>query len=105
GLALGGEVADYVMGNFLKPRGDGDDEPMTAAAPAPRTVNETLPISQVQPLLTEALAGWHAAGVDTPVPHGIDVRITDPVVGLSAKPPPGSPAPTPTRPREAAPPM
>jgi membrane-associated phospholipid phosphatase len=105
GLAVGGEVADYVIGNFLKPRGDGDDEPMTAAAPAPRTVNETLPVSQVQPLLTEALAGWHAAGVDTPVPHGIDVRITDMVVGLSGKPSAGSPGRTTTRPREAGSPM
>src|SRR5262249_8403373 len=32
GLAVGGEVADYVIGNFLRPRGDGDDEPMTSAA-------------------------------------------------------------------------
>jgi hypothetical protein len=105
GLAVGGEVADYVIGNFLKPRGDGDDEPTTAAASAPRTVNETLPVSQVQPLLTEALAGWHAAGVDTPVPHGIDVGITDPVVGLSGKPSAGSPGRTTTRPREAGSPM
>jgi membrane-associated phospholipid phosphatase len=105
GLAVGGEVADYVMGNVLKPRGAGDDEPMTAAAPAPRTVNETLRLSQVQPLSTEALAGWHAAGVDTPGLQGIDVRITDPVVGLSGKPSAGSPGRTTTRPREITSPM
>jgi hypothetical protein len=105
GLAVGGEVADYVIGNFLKPRGDGDDEQMTAAAPAPGTVNETLRVSQVQPLPAEALGRWHAAGVDTPAPHGIVVRITDPVVGLSGQPSAGSPGRTTTRPREAGSPM
>ena len=101
GLAVGGEVADYVMGNFLKPRGDGDDEPTTAVAPAARTVNETLRINQVQPLPTEALARWQAAGIDTPTLRGVDVRNADPVVGFSRKPLAGSPGGTPTRPRGA----
>src|SRR5262249_3710265 len=105
GLAVGGEVADYVLGNVLKPRGDGDDEPMTAAAPAARTVNETLRVSQVRPLLTEALAGWQASGIDTPALHGVDVGIADPVVGLSRKPPAGSPGRTTTGPRGAGSPM
>jgi hypothetical protein len=105
GLAVGGEVADYVMGNVLKPRGDGDGDQMTAAAPASGTVNETLRVSQVGPLLPEALAGWHAAGIDTPALHGIDVRNVVPVVGFSRKPPAGSPGRTTTRPRGADSPM
>jgi membrane-associated phospholipid phosphatase len=105
GLAVGGEVADYVIGNFLRPRDDGDDEQMTAATPDPGTVNEPLRVSQVQPLLIEALTAWHAAGVATPVRHGINLGITDPVAGLSGKPSAGSPGRTTTRPREAGSPM
>jgi membrane-associated phospholipid phosphatase len=101
GLAVGGEVADYVIASVLKPRDDGDDEQLTAAAPAPGTVNTTLRVSQVQPLPTEALTLWHAAGVDTPALHGVDVRNADPVVGFSRKPLAGSPGGTPTRPRGA----
>ena len=37
----------------------------------------TLRDDQVQPLLTEALARWQAAGVDTSALHGVDVRIAD----------------------------
>jgi hypothetical protein len=105
GLAVGGEVADFVIDNFLKPRGDGDDDQLTAAAPAPGTVNQTLGVSPVQPLPTEPLARWQAAGIDTPGLQGIDVRITDPVVGLPGKPSAGSPGRTTTRPREIASPM
>src|SRR5262245_35763357 len=104
GLAVGGEVADYVMGHFLRPRGDGDEQ-LTAAVPAPRMVNQTLLVNQVQPLPTKALAHWPAAGVDTPALHGVDVRITDPVAGLSGKPSAGSPGRTTTRPREAGSPL
>jgi hypothetical protein len=77
GLAAGGQVADYVLGNFLKPRDDGDDEPLRAATAAPSTVNLTLPVNQVQPLLTEALARWQAAGVNTSALGQIDVRVAD----------------------------
>jgi hypothetical protein len=93
------------MDNVLKPRGDGDDKPMTAAASAPRTANETFRVSQVRPLLTEALAGWRASGIDTPALHGVDVRNADPVVGFSRKPPAGSPGRTTTWPRGAVSPM
>lgn len=36
-----------------------------------------LSAAQVIPLLTEALARWQAAGVDTSALHGIDIRIAD----------------------------
>ena len=64
------------MDGFLKPRDDGDDQ-LRAAAAAPATVHKSLRADQVQPLLTEALARWQAAGVDTSALHGIDVRIAD----------------------------
>jgi hypothetical protein len=101
GLAVGGEVADYVLGNFLKPRGDGDDEQLTAAALAPATVNKPIHVGQAQPLLTEALAHGNAASVDTAALHGIDVGITDPLAGLSGKPAARSAGRTTARPREA----
>lgn len=50
---------------------------MTAVAAAPTTAHNLLRAGQVQPLLTEALARWQAAGVDPSAPHGIDVRIAD----------------------------
>jgi membrane-associated phospholipid phosphatase len=77
GLAVGGEVGDYVVGNFLKPQGDGEDQNLTAAAAAPRTVNQSLHASQVKPLLAVALARWQAAGVDTAALGRIDVRVAD----------------------------
>jgi membrane-associated phospholipid phosphatase len=77
GLAVGSEVGDYVVGNFLKPQGGGEDQNLTAAAAAPRTVNRTLHANQVQPLLTAALARWQAAGVNTSALGRIDVRIAD----------------------------
>ena len=46
-----------------------------------------------------------AAGVDTPAPHGVDVRIADPWVGLPGKPPAGSPGRTTPRPRGAGSPL
>ena len=39
--------------------------------------HESLRADQVQPLLTEALARWQAAGVDTSALNGIDVRVAD----------------------------
>ncbi len=62
--------------NFLKPQVDGGDE-MQVAALAPRTVTKSLHANQVQPLLTEALARWQAAGVDTSSLRGVQVHITD----------------------------
>jgi membrane-associated phospholipid phosphatase len=77
GLAVGAEVADYVVGGFLKPReDDGDDQLRAAAAPA-LPVNDSLRADQVRPLLAEALARWQAAGVDTSALNGVEVRIAD----------------------------
>jgi hypothetical protein len=76
GQQVGRNVADYVVGGFLKPRDDGDDHlEATAASPAP--ISEALRAGPVQPLLAEALARWQAAGTDTSVLHGIDIRIAD----------------------------
>src|SRR5262249_28365335 len=79
--------------------------PVEGQCPPPGTVNQTLRVSPVQPLLTEALAPRQAAGLDTSAPHRINVSITDPVVGLSGRPSAGSPDRTTTRPREAGSPM
>jgi membrane-associated phospholipid phosphatase len=76
GLAVGAQVADYVMGGFLKPRDDGDEQ-LQAVAAAPVPVNESLRADLVRPLLSEALARWQAAGVDTSALLGIDIRIAD----------------------------
>lgn len=76
GQEAGLNVGRYVVDNVLLPRDDGGDQ-LTAAAAAPRTVHKSLRAGQVQPLLTEALARWRAAGVDTSALQGIDVRITD----------------------------
>src|SRR5262249_39053983 len=76
---VGSTVADYVMDHFLVPRDHGDDgdDQLRAAAGAPAPVNTSLRSDQVQPLLTEALARWQAAGVVTSALRGIDVRIAD----------------------------
>ena len=50
---------------------------MTAAARPRRRCTKTLRAGQVDRLLTEALARWEAAGVDTSALQGIDVRIAD----------------------------
>jgi hypothetical protein len=76
GLAAGAQLADYVVGGFLKPREDGDDQ-LRAATAAPKVVHKSLRADQVRPLLTEALGRWQAAGVDTSALHNIDVRIAD----------------------------
>lgn len=73
GQEAGVNVGEYVVDHFLLPR----DDQLTAAAAARRTVNRTLRASQLKPLLTEALAGWQAAGVDTSALSGVDVRIAD----------------------------
>ncbi len=49
-----------------------------AGATAPHAAGGAiLSAGQVSPLLTEALARWQAAGVNTSALHGIDVRIAD----------------------------
>lgn len=75
GLGVGAKLADYVVGDFLKPRGGGDELRAAAAAPAP--VSGSLRADQVRPLLAEALARWQAAGVDASALRGVDVRIAD----------------------------
>jgi hypothetical protein len=76
GLTVGAEVADYVVGGFLKPRDTGDDQlPAAVASPAP--ISETLRAGQVRPLLAEALGRWQATGTDTSARHGVEVRIAD----------------------------
>jgi membrane-associated phospholipid phosphatase len=76
GQQVGRSVADHVVGGFLKPQEDHDDE-LRAATAAPAPVSGSLRDGQVQPLLAEALARWQAAGVDTLSLHGIGVRIAD----------------------------
>jgi membrane-associated phospholipid phosphatase len=75
-LAAGADVAEHVLEHFLMPRDDDDDQ-LTAAAAASGTVNETFHVSQVQPLLTEALARWQVVGVNTSALGAIDIRIAD----------------------------
>jgi hypothetical protein len=75
GVAAGRELGDYVVDNFLMPA-DGADDLTAAAAPA-REVHRSLRAGQVRPLLTQALARWQAAGVDTSTLSAIDVRVAD----------------------------
>jgi membrane-associated phospholipid phosphatase len=78
GQALGTEVAEYVVGGFLKPRDDDGGDQMRAMAAAPALVNVSLRSDQVQPHLTEALPRWQVDGVDTSGLHNPDVRIANP---------------------------
>jgi uncharacterized delta-60 repeat protein len=55
----------------------GDAAPPLAAATTARPVQETLTATAIQPLLSEGLSRWQAAGADTSALHGIDVRIAD----------------------------
>jgi membrane-associated phospholipid phosphatase len=68
GLSVGANLADYVMGHFLKPRDHGDHESQAAAA-APAPVSQPFHVGLVQPLLSAALAHGNATGTD--------VRIAD----------------------------
>jgi hypothetical protein len=77
GQQVGAEVAGYVVGGFLKARDDNGDDQLRAAAAAPPPVHESLRVGPVRPLLAETLARWQAAGIDSPAPHGIDVRFAD----------------------------
>jgi hypothetical protein len=52
-------------------------EELEAAALPQHAMADSLKLSQVQPLLGEALARWQGAGIDTSTMHGIDVRIAD----------------------------
>lgn len=73
GQSVGGKVADFVVGNFLTPRSDGDDDWLQAAA-APRTLSDTLDVNQVQPLVTEVLPSAPATDV-TSGHRGDEVRM------------------------------
>src|SRR5262249_29246595 len=72
---MGRKVGQYVVDNFFQPLTGGD--PLVAAAAAPATVSETLRSGQVPSLLSEALARWQAAGIDTSMLQPIDVHIAD----------------------------
>jgi hypothetical protein len=74
GLLAGRALGEYVVDNFLTP--EGADALMAADSPV-RTVHKSLSANQVQPLLTQALSRWQAAGVDTSALTGLDVRIAD----------------------------
>jgi hypothetical protein len=76
GLQQGRKIGRYVADNYFQPLDDAGDDLTAAAAPA-REVNRSLRAGQVQPLLTQALARWQAAGVDTSALGRIDVRIAD----------------------------
>jgi hypothetical protein len=54
-----------------------DGSPLEAASVGRNLPGATLTSSQVDTLLTEAIQRWAAAGVDTSVPHGIDIRSAD----------------------------
>jgi hypothetical protein len=75
GQQIGRDVGGYILGNLLQPRDSGDDEQLSVAAVAPRKANQSLRAEQVQPLWTQAIAGWRAAGIDSPAPGRIDVGV------------------------------
>ncbi|HKB05790.1 MAG TPA: phosphatase PAP2 family protein, partial [Gemmataceae bacterium] len=76
GENLGRKVGQYVAGHFFQPLGDTGADLTAAAAPS-RTAHKALRDNQVQPILTEVLARWQAAGVDTSALQGVDVHIAD----------------------------
>ena len=53
------------------------DAPLQAASAAPNPSATILTYSQVQPLLSEALARWQASGVDVSGLGQLDIRITN----------------------------
>jgi hypothetical protein len=62
GLALGGEVAGFVVGGFLNPRNDDDGGDFRAVTAKPAPMNASLRAGQAQPVQAEALAYWQTAG-------------------------------------------
>jgi hypothetical protein len=77
GENLGRKVGQFVADHYFQPLPGSGGEALTAADAAPKTVHRSLRDRQVQPLLSEALARWKAAGVDTSALGKIDVRIAD----------------------------
>lgn len=67
----GGYVSDFAVARFLS------DDALHATAVAPKPTSETLSLTQAQPLLTEALTRWQAAGGDTASLTGLNIRIAD----------------------------
>jgi hypothetical protein len=76
GLKQGKKIGQHVANSAFQPLDDCDDD-LTAAAAPNREIHRVLRAQQVQPLLTEALRRWDAAGVDTSSLSGLDVRIAD----------------------------
>ncbi len=73
-LVLAGGNGDFALARLL-----GDEPPaaLQAASVPERAVGQMLSRHQVEPLFTEAIARWQAAGVDVSSLHGIDVRIAN----------------------------
>jgi hypothetical protein len=77
GEQVGRKVGQYVADHFFQPLTGAGGDSLVAAGAAPAPVSESLRADLVRPLLSEALARWQAAGVDTSALRGIDVRIAD----------------------------
>jgi uncharacterized delta-60 repeat protein len=67
----GGYVSDFAVARFL-----GDDA-LRGASLAPNPVSQTFSLTDMLPLVDEALSRWRGTGADTSSLHGIDIRITD----------------------------
>jgi uncharacterized delta-60 repeat protein len=67
----GGTVSDFAVARFE------GDAALHAAAVAPNRTFQTLNPADLQPLVNEALARWHAVGMDTRSLDGTDIRIAD----------------------------
>jgi uncharacterized delta-60 repeat protein len=67
----GGHVSDFAVARFL-----GDDA-LTATVSAPDAVQQTLTTAEVEPLLSEAVVRWQAAGADTSDLGNLQIQITN----------------------------
>jgi membrane-associated phospholipid phosphatase len=65
GQAVGTEVADYIVGGFLKPQDD-EGGPLRAAPAASPPGNASVRADPVQGPLAEAVARYQSAAIDTP---------------------------------------
>jgi uncharacterized delta-60 repeat protein len=73
-LVLAGGNSDFALARL---QGDEPPAALQAAFLGSRAGTQQLGLDQIDPLLTEALARWQAAGMNATALNGIDIRIAD----------------------------
>ena len=77
GEQLGRKVGQYVVDHYFQPLRNSGGHKLQATAIATRPTHKSLRAELAKPLLSEAIARWQAAGVDTSGLRGVEVRVTD----------------------------